>query len=225
MVEGFFRAFQITAQAVWADLVANSPQILGALAVLFFGTLLAATLGLIASRFVRALRVDQLASQFKVNAVMGKAGIRDFSVSRLVGWVVKWFFVVVVFLTAADLLGWTQLTEFLTNVAMYLPKVLVAVLILLAGTVLANFISQVVRQGVTASKLGNAGVLSAFTKWLIIVFAVMAALVQLEIAKELTQILFTGLVGMISLAGGLAFGLGGKDAAKDFLDKLRRNTH
>ena len=224
MVEGLLRTFQATAQTVWANLVANSPQIVGALAVLFFGTLLAATLGLVAARFVRAMRVDQIANQLQVTAVLGKAGIRDFSVSRLVGWIVKWFFVVVVFLTAADLLGWQQVTDFLTDVALYLPKVLVAVLILLAGTVLANFVSQVVRRGVNVAKLGNAGVLAAFAKWLIITFTVMAALVQLEIARELTQILFTGLVGMIALGGGLAFGLGGRDAAKDFLDKLRRDS-
>lgn len=223
-MEGLLRTFQATAQAVWENLVVNSPQIVGALAVLFFGTLLAATLGLVAARFVRALRVDHLAGQLKFNAVLAKAGIKGFAVSRLVGWIVKWFFVVVVFLTAADLLGWWQLTAFLTDVALYLPKVLVTVLILLAGAVLANFVSQVVRQGVSASKLGHAGVLAAFTKWLIITFTVMAAMVQLDIARELTQILFTGLVGMIALAGGLAFGLGGRDAAKDFLDKLRKNS-
>lgn len=223
-MEGLLRTFQATAQAVWENLVFNSPQIVGALAVLFFGTLLAATLGLVAARFVRTLRVDQLAGQLKFNAVLAKAGIKGFAVSRLVGWIVKWFFVVVVFLTAADLMGWWQLTAFLTDVALYLPKVLVTVLILLAGTVLANFVSQVVRHGVSASKLGHAGVLAAFAKWLIIIFTVMAAMVQLDIARELTQILFTGLVGMIALAGGLAFGLGGRDAAKDFLDKLRKNS-
>ncbi len=223
-MEGIIRTFQASAQSLWVDLVTNSPQLLAALAVLFFGTLLAATLGLIAARLVRAMRVDQIASQLKVHEALAKAGIKDFQFSRLVGWLVKWFFVVVVFITAADLLGWTQLTDFLTDVALYLPQVLAAVLILLAGTVLANFVSRVIRRGVAATKIGHAGILSAVARWLIIMFTVMAALVQLNIAKELTQILFTGMVGMISLAGGLAFGLGGKDAAKDFLDKLRRES-
>jgi len=223
-MEGLIRTFQASAQSLWIDLVTNSPQLLAALAVLFFGTLLAATLGLVAARLVRAMRLDQIASQLKVTEAFTKAGIKDFSISRLVGWLVKWFFVVVVFITAADMLGWTQLTNFLTDVARYLPRVLAAVLILLAGTVLANFVGTAIRRGVAASKIGHPGMLSVFAKWVIIVFTVMAALVQLDIAKELTQILFTGLVGMISLAAGLAFGLGGKDAAKDFLDKLRRES-
>ncbi|MDD5110052.1 MAG: hypothetical protein PHI63_02460, partial [Patescibacteria group bacterium] len=130
----------------------------------------------------------------------------------------------VVFITAADMLGWSQLTTFLTDVALYLPKVLVAVLILLAGLVLANFVSVIVRKGLTTSKVGYAGVLSAFARWLIIVFTVMAALVQLEIAKELMQTLFTGMVGMIALAGGLAFGLGGKDLAKEIMEKIKKET-
>lgn len=217
-------AFQASAQTVWNGLLASLPEILGALAILFFGTLLAATLGLVAARVARAMRLDQIAQQLKFNEAMGKIGFRDFRTSRLVGWLVKWFFVVVVFITAADLLGWVQLTDFLTDVAHYLPQVLVAVLILLAGTVLANFVSTAIRRGVAAAKLGHPGVLSAFARWVIIIFTVMAALVQLDIAKELTQILFTGLVGMLALAGGLAFGLGGKDAAKDFLDKLRSDA-
>ena len=223
-MEGFFLTFRATAEAVWADLVASLPQILGALAILFFGTLLAATLGLIAARLVRVMRLDQITQQLKLNEAMAKVGFREFRVSRLIGWLVKWFFVVVVFITAADVLGWTQLTAFLTDVARYLPKVMVAVLILLAGTVLANFVSDVTRRGVQATQLVHPGVLAAVAKWVILSFAVMAALVQLEIAKELTQTLFTGLVGMLALAGGLAFGLGGKDLAKDFLDKLRRDT-
>ncbi|MDD5110508.1 MAG: hypothetical protein PHI63_04830, partial [Patescibacteria group bacterium] len=179
-MEGFLGTFQTTTQVVWADLVANMPQILGALAVLFFGTLLAATLGLIAARVVRAMRLDHIVNQMKLGEALAKMGFPDFRLSRLVGWLVKWFFVVVVFITAADMLGWSQLTTFLTDVALYLPKVLVAVLILLAGLVLANFVSVIVRKGLTTSKVGYAGVLSAFTRWIIIVFTVMAALVQLE---------------------------------------------
>lgn len=224
-MEGFLGTFQTTTQVVWADLVANMPQILGALAVLFFGTLLAATLGLIAARVVRAMRLDHIVNQMKLGEALAKMGFPDFRLSRLVGWLVKWFFVVVVFITAADMLGWSQLTTFLTDVALYLPKVLVAVLILMAGTTLANFVAVVLRKGVAASRLGHPGVMAAFARWLIIIFTVMAALVQLEIAKELTQILFTGMVGMISLAGGLAFGLGGKDVARDWLAKLKNDAN
>jgi len=216
---------QVAIQTVWANLIASLPQILGALAILFLGTLLAATLGLIAARVVRAMKLDQLINQLKIGQLLNQVGIKDFQLSRLVGWLVKWFFVVVVFITAADMLGWSQLTTFLTSVALYLPKVLVAVLILMAGTTLANFVAVVLRKGVAASKLGHPGVLSALARWLIIIFTVMAALVQLEIAKELMQILFTGMVGMISLAGGLAFGLGGKDVARDWLAKMKNDAN
>lgn len=223
-MEGIIRTFQVAMQNVWAQLVANLPQIVGALVVLFFGTLLAATLGLLAARLVKSMKLDQIVNQLKVGQLLAQIGISDFKLSRLVGWLVKWFFVVVVFISAADILGWKQLTVFLTNVALYLPKIVVAVFIVLAGTALANFVGLVIRKGVAASKIGHPGVIGAFARWVIIVFTVMAALVQLDIAKELTQILFTGLVGMLSIAGGLAFGLGGKDMAKDWLDQLRRET-
>lgn len=216
------QAFQSSAQLLWVGVVENSPQIVAALLILFFGTLLAATLGLLAARFTRLVQLDRVAEQLRLHRAVGTVGVKNFQFSRLVGWLVKWFFVLVVFIAAADVLGWSAVTDFLTDVTLYVPKVLVAVLILLAGTALANFVNEVTRRGVAATQLGHPGMLGALAKWLIIVFAVMAALVQLEIAEGLIQILFTGLVAMLALAGGLAFGLGGKDVAKEILHKVKR---
>jgi len=68
---------------------------------------------------------------------------------------------------------------------------------------------------------GLSGVLAAMAKWAVIIFAVMASLNQLKIAANLIQILFAGLVFAVTLAAGLAFGLGGRDKAKEFLDKYK----
>lgn len=221
-MEGIIQAFQASAGLMWVEVINNSPRILAALVILFVGTLLAATLGLLAARFTRVLQLDRVTEQLRLPRALEGFGIKGFQFSRLVGWLVKWFFVLVVFITAADLLGRTAVTDFLADVTLYVPKVLVAVLILLAGIVLGDFVGTVVRRGVGATQLAHPGTLAALSKWLIIVFAVMAALVQLDIAQELIEILFTGLVGMLALAGGLAFGIGGKDVAKDILSKARR---
>ncbi len=221
-MEGIIQAFQASAQLLWVGVVENSPKIVAALLILFFGTLLAATLGLLVARFARLIQLDRVAEQLRLHRAAGTVGVKNFQFSKLIGWLVKWFFVLVVFIAAADVLGWPAVTEFLTDVTLYVPKVLVAVLILLAGTALANFVNEVIRRGVKATQLAHPGMLGTLAKWLILIFAVMAALVQLEIAADMIQILFTGLVAMLALAGGLAFGLGGKDAAKDLLQKIKR---
>ena len=94
---------------------------------------------------------------------------------------------------------------------------------LLIGVVAANFLAEIVNGTVRAAGLHVAGALSAITRWSIVVFAILAALTQLRIAPSFLQTLFIGIIAMLSLAGGLAFGLGGRDHAKKILDDIDRN--
>jgi hypothetical protein len=136
---------------------------------------------------------------------------------------VKWFFVIVALIAATDILGWEQLTSYLQEIVLFVPNVVIAVIILLAGILLSNFVQRVVKSAVEAAKLTSAGFLSGIAKWAILIFSFMAAFVQLEIAPDLIRVLFTGLVFMIALAGGLAFGLGGREHASKFLDRLKKD--
>jgi len=104
---------------------------------------------------------------------------------------------------------------------LYTPNVIVAVVILTIGLIVGNFVSELVGKSISTSDFvspASAKALRVVTKWVIILFAVMAALSQLNIAPQLIQVLFTGIIMMFSLAGGIAFGLGGKDRAKEVLD-------
>jgi hypothetical protein len=146
----------------------------------------------------------------------------QFKVSTLIGWVVKWFFIVVTLLAVVNILNIPQVSSFLDQVLLYIPNVVVAIIILALGLIAGNFFYNVVNRAATASHMSAAAVsgLAALAKWAIVIFALMAALVQLGIAAGLIQILFTGFVAMLALAGGLAFGLGGRDKAARWLDKI-----
>ena len=146
------------------------------------------------------------------------------SAAGLVGWVVKWFFIIVTLIAVADILRWPQLTNFLESVALYLPNVIIAVLILLVGFILGNGLRDLVTKAVRASELpeASAGLLGTVARWAVIVFAIMATLTQLGVAADLVKILFTGLIAMLALAGGLSFGLGGKDHASLWLTKIKK---
>jgi nitrogen fixation/metabolism regulation signal transduction histidine kinase len=105
----------------------------------------------------------------------------------------------------------------LNSLIAYIPNVFVAIIVLFLGTLAATFIADIVR-GVTASaNVGNSGVFAAIARWSIIGFAALIALEQLQIAPALLNVLFTAIVGAGALAFGLAFGLGGQDAARRFL--------
>jgi hypothetical protein len=207
-------------QNVWNQLLNGLPTFVAALVVLIVGILIASFLGKLAKKLVSYAQVDSL---------VGKTGVQDqlgtrVSISDLIGWIVKWFFIIATLLAVVNILNIEQVTSFLEQVLLYIPNVVAAVIILALGLIAGNFFHDVVERATTASGMSEAsvGALSAIAKWAIVIFSLMAALVQLGIAAELIQILFTGFVAMLALAGGLAFGLGGRDKASKWLDKVDR---
>ena len=107
----------------------------------------------------------------------------------------------------------------------YLPNVLVAALILLVAGVVADAMQRIVSSSAKAAQVSSAGLLGGIARWSIWILALITALSQLGIAPQFMQILFTGLVAMLALAGGLAFGLGGRDAAAKYIERLRDDMH
>ena len=211
-------------QTVWEGLLVLLPNIIAAAIVLVIGWIIAAGFGKLISRLVELTKVDDLIDKSGFDKSLVDAGI-DFSLAKFIGWLSKWFLLIVVLIAVAEILRLQEITQFLQTIALYIPNIIIAVVILLVGVVLGNFSQKVVQKSVEASQIATAaGVLATAAKWAIYAFALLAALNQLQIAKELINTLFTGLVGMLALAGGLAFGLGGKDAARDFLEKIRREV-
>jgi len=90
--------------------------------------------------------------------------------------------------------------------------------------VLGNVTKRVVVASVLSARLHAAHFLGTLSWWAVVVFGLLAALVQLNIATAIIQSLITGFIAMLALAGGLAFGLGGKEYAAHLLEKLRENT-
>ncbi len=209
-------------QNLWLSFSVFLPRLIGALLVLIIGWALAAFVGRLIATIIGSTHVDELIEKLKVAKRLEHVGA-PLKVGGLIGWIVRWFIILVVFITAVDVLGWTQVNVFLNTVVEYLPNVVVAVIILLAGFVVAHFVHDVVEKTVRVAKLHAPDFLAGLAKWAIIIFSFAAALVQLGVASELIQILFSGLVALIALAGGLAFGLGGRDTAAKLLERMRKD--
>jgi len=221
---GYYTTWQETFiasfQDLWFKFVTFIPGLIGALIILFFGLIIAASIGTIAKTLIKGTKVDAVFEKTGVTKKFRKAGLK-LDIAALVGWIVKWFFIVVVLVTVADILGWQQVNNFLQDVALYIPNVLVAVAILVIGLLAAQFVHDIVDKSVKAAGVlkGRALPLAVMSKWAIIMFAIMASLIQLNIAERLIEILFTGLVFTLALAFGLSFGLGGKERANDWLQR------
>ncbi len=207
-------------QNVWQGFIVFLPVFLGALIVFLVGLIIAAGLGKGVEKLIDALRLDRLLEQLGLNKLLERGDVRLHS-GRFLGVLVQWFFIIVTLLAVSDILNLLAFSDFLKQVLLYVPNIVVAVLIMLAGVVLAVFLAKVVRASVLAAKLHAAHFLGTLTKWSVLVFAFLAALLQLGVASTLINTLIMGFVAMLAIAGGLAFGLGGKDVAAAWLEKIR----
>lgn len=209
-------------QQSWAAVANFVPLFVGALVVFVIGWIVAVALGKLVSEVVRTLRVDALLEKLEVEKALERGGVRLNS-GAFVGALVKWFLIIVFLLAAVNILGLSQVSDFLKAVLIYLPNVVVAAFILIIALKVAEVVERATRSSVEAAGMRGAAV-GIMVRWSIWIFAVIAALLQLGVATILLQTLVTGLVAMLALAFGLAFGLGGKDAASSFIEKLRRDV-
>jgi hypothetical protein len=191
------------------------PKFLIALIIFVVGWIIAVALGKLVSQVVRTLKVDKLLQAVGLENTMSKAGMRLDSGS-FIGGLVRWFFIIVFLVAAIDVLGLSQVNAFLKDVVLlYLPNVIVAALIFV--------MKRIVVGSAKAADVPSASLLGGVVKWAIWIFAILAALYQLGIAGVFSQTIFTGFVAMLAIAGGLAFGLGGKEAAARYIEKLKED--
>lgn len=201
--------------------IAILAQLILAIIIFIAGWVVGSVLGDVVSKIFKAVKLDSVLESAGARGLLEKAGFR-LNTGAFIGGLVKWFIIVVFLVAALDVLKLEAVTSFLSNVVLgYIPQVIVATLILVVAAVLADLSQKVLSGGARALDSKHAGLVGGIARWAIWVVAILAALNQLGIAGGMMQTLFTGLVAMLALAGGLAFGLGGKDAAARYIEKLR----
>jgi len=203
------------------------PQLIVALFAFVVLWIVAVMLGRLVETAVRSLKVDSLLEGIGVEEPLSRAGFKLNS-GAFLGGLVKWFFIVLALLVAMDILNLPAVSAFLSDIVInFIPNVVVAAIIIIIAAVLADIVQKLVRGAAQAANMPASGVIGAVAKWSIWIFAILAALYQLSlnIAEPVIQIvttLFTAIFGMLALALGLAFGLGGKEHASQFIDKMKR---
>lgn len=196
-----------------------SAYLLAAIIIFAVGWILGAFLGGLVEKLFVTLKIDNILRQAGVESALNKGEIKLNS-GAFVGGLVRWFIIAVFFLAALKVFGLVEVTTYLETIVVgYLPRVIASILILLVSVIIGEVAKKVVSGAAANAHLTSARLLGSLTKWAIVIFAVLTALVQLNIASALVQILFIGVVVAFSLAFGLAFGLGGKEVAARILEK------
>lgn len=220
-VQTWGEAITLSLLNLWDRFINFLPSLVGAVLVFVAGWIVAIALGKVIEHIVKMVKVDEALEKAGTKARFQKAGV-EINIAKFLGGLVKWFLILVFLMAATDILKLVQVTTFLNSIVLYLPNVVVAAVILAVAFLVANFVFAVVKGSTKVAGIVSATLLATVAKWAIVIFGFLAALVQLGIAASLINTLFIGLVAMLALAGGLAFGLGGKDEASAVLKKLRQ---
>ena len=192
---------------------------LPAMTIIFSVGLLAAwTLGQAVGRFMRVIGLDHLCNRSGVTAALARGGVKT-DPSLLVGQGIYW--VVFLFATMAALgaLNLQPINQFARSLLAYLPHLFVAVVILTAGYILSNFVSQTVLIAAVNAGLPPARLVAGAARWGILLVSMAMALEQLGIAQTIVVVGFGLTFGGVVLAAAIAFGLGAKDLAKSYLER------
>lgn len=207
-------------QSLWQGFLSFVPLLIGAIIVLVVGWIIAVGVGKIITEILKKIRFNQIFEKGNWDEALAKADIKV-DASGFIGAIVKWVLVIVFLMAAVEILGFTEFAGFLEGVLNYLPNVVVAALIFVVTVIVADILEKIIRVSVERMKVGYGRTVSAIVKWSIWTFAVLAILAQLGIARAFVETLFTGIIAMLVIASGIAFGLGGKDVAADLLKGIR----
>src|SRR3990167_5913012 len=206
---------------LWTGVAGFFPRFIAALVVFLIGWLVAVLLGKLAYHVVRILHLDSALTRVGFRRAWERSGFR-LDTPKLFYEIVKWFFVIVFLMAATNILGLTEVTNFLQSVVYYIPNVIIAAIILLIGILVAKFLENMVQGSVRAAGLASANLLGALTKWAVFTFSLLIALSQLKVADDIIKIVITGLIAATALALGLSFGLGGGKHAEEMVGHLKK---
>lgn len=206
-------------QNLWQGFLAFIPTLIGALVVFIVGWFVSVGVGKIVAGLLKKLNFNKLFEKEVWKQAMEKAEFK-IDAAGFVGAVVKWVFVIVFLMAAVEILGLTEFAGFLGGVLGYLPNVVVAAFIFVAAVIITDIVEKLVRVSVESMKVGYGHIVGVIVRWSLLIFALLAILLQLQITPGLIQTMFTGLVALIVIAGGISFGLGGKEIANEVLKDL-----
>ncbi|MFN8557922.1 MAG: hypothetical protein U0531_11475 [Dehalococcoidia bacterium] len=214
MFEDFGESLRVAFRGALGDFFAFIPSLLGAIILLLLGWFLGKLIGALVTRALRAVRFNQIADRAEIDTFLRNAGVKADPAS-VVGAIARWFIYLIFFLAAFNALGLEEVSAVIDSIVAFIPKVVVAIVILFVGALAGKLLAGVVRGSLRSMGVGNADMFGTIARFAVIVFAAIAALDMLQIAPTIVNGLWLAFLALITGTLVLAFGLGGRQAAND----------
>lgn len=193
------------------------PNLIAGIIVLLIGIIVASVIRRLVVELLKALKVETYLRRYGVPEAK-----KDFSWTNILAEIVRWFVLLLFLAPTVEVWGLPQVTTLVNSFLLYLPNVFVAAIIGLVGLVFAGLAADVVLASTRELSPDVSRTVASTTRIAVTIFVLLAVLNQLGVAQDLVRILFTGFVAMFALAGGIAFGLGGKESAKGLLESWQK---
>jgi len=194
------------------------PELIGAIIIFVVGWIIARLVKVGVEKLLKLVRFETATEKTGVNNFLKKGGIVK-APSAIVGMLVYWFIMILVLIASLDALGLPIVSDMLNSIFLYIPNVVAAIIVLVLGFLMGNLLAAVVRTAASNAGLKNAEGLGKISLYAIVVFVAAIALIQLGIGEEIVVSAFGLVFGAAALALALAFGLGGRDVAADYLKR------
>jgi hypothetical protein len=204
-------------EQVWGSFLSFTPNILGAIIVFTIGLVLAYWAKKITTQILARTGIERFSKTSGVESYLKRADIK-LSLTDIISVFVEWLIILVFFLAVVDILGLTAVSTVLTRVLSYVPNIVAAAFIFVAGYILAGVLGAIVRGAVASVDPKLAKPVGSAARWLVLIVSFFAAIDQLQIAQNLIASFFQGLSYTIVLAVGLSVGLGAKDLVANILN-------
>jgi hypothetical protein len=199
------------------------PKLLALLTFILLGVLVGLAIKAVLQRLLKAVRIDVLSERWGIQATLLKAGFKQ-PLSQVVARLAFWTVFIMFVLMGVDALGLPATAGLMGQLLGFLPSVVAAGLLLLVGVLLGNFFAEATLIAMVNAQIQEARVIANLVRWGIFLFTASMVLTQLGIAKEIVIAAFSILFGGVVLALSIAVGLGGRNIARDMLERRWRKA-
>ena len=193
------------------------PNLFSALLIFIIGLILAWAVKALIIRVFKLLKLDKLFSRLGITESLQRIAVKD-TPTKFIGRVFYWLIVIIFFIIALNALRLPAVDQLLERFLLYLPNIFIAAFLLVIGVLIGNFLGRAALIASVNAGIKQAGLLSRAVKLTVVLFAFVMAMEQLGIGRQTVLAAFTIVFGGLVLALALAFGLGGKDIARSFLE-------
>jgi hypothetical protein len=210
-------------QGAWEEMLLFLPNLIAAIIIFILGWFVAIWIGKLIAQILNKLKFDSVFEKTGWREALNNADVKV-NPSSFIGAICKWILVVVFLMIVTDIMGWVAFAGLLAKIIAWMPNLLVAIIILVVAIIIADIVEKLVKVSTKKMGISSVNFLGSVVKGALYVFAGLAVLLQLGATPEIVKVLIMGFVGTLTLALGLSFGLGGKDAAARIIDDVRRKV-